>query len=71
MSNSEKSKKAAEIGNNVAEFLIDPTGGDADIALESLFRASLIIIEAVGINPVDYFQKLSEGVQNAIDGKEL
>ena len=71
--NEERSAKSIELGNYIAKFakyLIEPTGCDIGIALGALVSAEGILLKAAGINPVEYYQKLLEEVQNAID-KEL
>ena len=69
--NEERSAKSIELGNYIAKYLIEPTGCDIGIALGALVSAEGILLQAAKINPVEYYQKLFEEVQNAIDGKEL
>lgn len=73
MDNMQKSPEevAIEMGAGIAESLIEDVGLNADLCLAALKKAEAVIIKAAGVNPVLYYQRAYEEIQNAIDGKEL
>ena len=62
---------AIEIGKGIAESLIEDIGFNPDLCLAALKKAEAVIIKSAGIDPILYYQRVFEEVQNAIDGKEL
>ena len=61
---------AIEIGEVIAESLIEDIGFNHDLCLAALKKAEAVIIKSAGIDPILYYQRVLEEVQNAID-KEL
>ena len=62
---------AIEIGEGIAESLIEDIGFNPDLRLAALKKAEAVIIKSAGIDPILYYQRVFEEVQNAIDRKEI
>ena len=62
---------AIEMGEGIAESLIEDTGFNPDLCLAALKKAESLIIKAAGIDPISYYKRVFEDVQNAIDREEI
>ena len=62
---------AIEMGEGIAESLIEDIGFNPDLCLAALKIAEAVIIKAAGIDPILYYKLVFEEVQNAIDRKEI
>ena len=62
---------AIEIGKGIAESLIETTGLNPDLCLAALKKAEAVIIKAAGIDPVLYYKRNFEEVQNAINSGKI
>ena len=62
---------AIEMGEGIAESLIEDIGFNPDLCLAALKKAEAVIIKAAGIDPISYYKLVFEEVQNAIDRKEI
>jgi ribosomal protein S13 len=62
---------AIGVGEWVAESIINDVGFNPDLCLAALKKTEALIIKAAGIDPILYYQRVFEEVQNAIDRKEI
>ena len=62
---------AIGIGEWVAESIINDVGFNPDLCLAALKKAESLIIKAAGIDPISYYKRVFEEVQNAIDREEI
>ena len=62
---------AIEMGERIAESLIEDIGFNPDLCLAALKKAEALIIKAAGIDPISYYKRVFEDVQNAIDREEI
>ena len=62
---------AIEMGEGIAESLIEDVGFNPDLCLAALKKAEAVIIKSAGIDPISYYKLVFEEVQNAIDRKEI
>ena len=62
---------AIEMGEGIAESLIEDIGFNPDLCLAALKKAEAVIVKSAGIDPILYYKLVFEEVQNAIDRKEI
>lgn len=62
---------AIEIGEGIAESLIDTVGFNPDLCLAALKKAEAVIIKAAGIDPILYYKRNFEEVQRAINNGKI
>ena len=62
---------ALEMGKGIAESLIETVGFNPDLCLAALKKAEAVIIKKAGIDPVLYYKKVFEEVQNAINNGKI
>ena len=62
---------AIEMGEGIAESLLEDVGFNPDLCLAALKKAEAVIIKKAGIDPVLYYKKVFEEVQNAINSGKI
>ena len=62
---------ALEMGEGIAESLLEDVGFNPDLCLAALKKAEAVIIKAAGINPILYYKRVFEEVQNATDNGKI
>ena len=62
---------AIEMGEGIAESLLEGVGFNPDLCLAALKKAEAVIIKKARINPVLYYKRVFEEVQNAINSGQI